>query len=108
MPTLEQFIQTHRPRHRAAFSSSKRAKMGRRKICTRALASRCLAELRGQESVLRLGTVPLFLVMICIAFEETNRIAYNRAELYRTTVDALLSKWDVTRGILREEPDTHT
>jgi len=46
---------------------------------------------------------PLLLSMLCLAFDETMRFPERRAELYEDALDALLRKWDSSRGIRRQE-----
>jgi predicted NACHT family NTPase len=50
-----------------------------------------------------LATNPLLLTLLCSAFENSGDLPINRAELYRDGVDALLKKWDSTRGIHRDQ-----
>lgn len=46
---------------------------------------------------------PLLLTLLCIAFQETLSFPARRAEIYEEALDALLKKWDASRGIKREE-----
>lgn len=46
---------------------------------------------------------PLLLSMVCLYFERVMRFPPNRAELYEDAIEALLSKWDSSRDILRDE-----
>jgi len=45
----------------------------------------------------------LLLTMLCLAFDELMDFPKNRAELYKEALDALLKKWDSSRGIERED-----
>lgn len=49
-----------------------------------------------------LATNPLLLTLLCLAFETSGDLPGNRQELYREGIDALLKKWDATRGIHRD------
>jgi len=51
-----------------------------------------------------LGRVPLFLTLLCLAFTETMTFPRRQADLYELALDALLTKWDASRGILRDQP----
>jgi predicted NACHT family NTPase len=64
-----------------------------------------LAELSIDENkgVLDLGSSPLLLSMICLAYDETMTIPKRRAELYEEALDALLKKWDSSRKIKRDQ-----
>ncbi len=63
----------------------------------------CLAGLEANPPIKELGTNPLLLTLLCIAFEQTLDFPANRSELYKESIDALLKKWDSTRGIKRDE-----
>jgi AcrR family transcriptional regulator len=39
--------------------------------------------------------------MLCLAYDETMDFASNRAEIYKESIEALLKKWDKSRGISR-------
>jgi hypothetical protein len=41
--------------------------------------------------------------MLCISFEDNLDFPLNRAELYKDAIDALLRKWDASRGIERDQ-----
>jgi hypothetical protein len=68
------------------------------------LATSCLGQLRSEPGIAMLASLPLFLVMICLAFEATKLVAPTRVELYRHAIDALLNRWDASRNIARDEP----
>ncbi len=46
---------------------------------------------------------PLLLTLLCIGFEETLTFPSRRSEIYDEAIDALLKKWDASRGIKRDE-----
>ncbi|MBT3321325.1 MAG: NACHT domain-containing protein [Anaerolineae bacterium] len=66
-----------------------------------------LKELKLEEnkSVRDIGSSPLLLSMICLAYEETLTIPKRRVELYEDALDALLKKWDSSRKIRRGQND---
>ncbi len=72
-------------------------------------AERCMDKLflEENEPIKELGSVPLLLTLLCIAFKETADFPQNRAELYKDAIEALLRKWDATRNIQREEIYRH-
>ncbi|MCP4402323.1 MAG: NACHT domain-containing protein [bacterium] len=53
------------------------------------------------ERLLDLAKSPLLLTLLCIAYEETLTFSDKRSEIYEEALDALLKKWDSSRGILR-------
>lgn len=61
-----------------------------------------LKEIKRNKSIRELANIPLLLTLLCIAFEETMEFPPNKAELYKEALDALLKKWDASRGIKRE------
>lgn len=50
-----------------------------------------------------LAKTPLLLALICLAFDETLYFPNRRADLYKEALDALLKKWDSSRGIRRDD-----
>lgn len=50
-----------------------------------------------------LAQVPLLLTLLCLAFDETLSFPQRRVEVYNEAVEALLRKWDGSRGIRRPE-----
>lgn len=50
----------------------------------------------------QLAVSPLLLTLLCLAFEESGDCPHNRSELYKEGIDALLKKWDASRGIRRD------
>ena len=61
------------------------------------------AKLNQDKPIKELASIPLLLTLFCIAFDETMEFPTNRAELYKEALDALLKKWDASRGIKRDE-----
>ncbi len=57
-----------------------------------------------ENSCLReLAQTPLLLTLLCLAFDETLSFPSRRVDLYKEALDALLKKWDASRGIKRDE-----
>ncbi|MDM8525160.1 NACHT domain-containing protein [Desulfococcaceae bacterium HSG8] len=50
---------------------------------------------------------PLLLTLLCIGFEETLSFPSRRSEIYEEAIDALLRKWDASRGIKRDDIYRH-
>lgn len=50
-----------------------------------------------------LAQTPLLLALLCLAFDETLQFSKRRVDLYAEALDALLKKWDSSRGVLRAE-----
>ena len=50
-----------------------------------------------------LARTPLLLTLLCLAFNETLTFPQRRVEIYEEALDALLKKWDTSRGIKRDE-----
>lgn len=55
------------------------------------------------EGLRELAQTPLLLALLCLAFDETLTFPIRRVDLYREALDALLKKWDASRGIRRDE-----
>ncbi len=51
----------------------------------------------------RLGVTPLFLHLACSVFHHQNKFPTQRSAFYKQCLDLLLSKWDETKGIERDE-----
>ena len=49
-----------------------------------------------------LARTPLLLALLCLAFDETLAFPKRRVELYQEATNALLRKWDASRGIRRD------
>lgn len=50
-----------------------------------------------------LARTPLLLALLCLAFDETLTFPKRRVELYQEATNALLRKWDASRGIRRDD-----
>lgn len=50
-----------------------------------------------------LAQTPLLLALLCLVFDELLHFPKRRVELYEEALDALLKKWDSSRGISRSE-----
>jgi predicted NACHT family NTPase len=48
-------------------------------------------------SIQELANNPLLLTLMCLVFNDTAELSSNRFDLYRTAIDILLQKWDVSR-----------
>lgn len=55
------------------------------------------------EGFRELGKTPLLLALMCLAFDETLRFPLRRVDLYQEAFNALLRKWDASRGISRDQ-----
>ena len=62
-----------------------------------------LTRLEDDEPIKELVSNPLLLTLLCISFEELGDFPANRKELYEEGLNALLRKWDSTRGIQRDK-----
>jgi predicted NACHT family NTPase len=51
----------------------------------------------------RLAVTPLFLHLACWVFHHQGKFPTKRSEFYKQCLDLLLSKWDATRGVERDE-----
>jgi predicted NACHT family NTPase len=49
-----------------------------------------------------LARTPLLMALLCLAFDETLSFPTRRVDLYKEALEALLKKWDVSRGIERD------
>ncbi|HEY0376415.1 MAG TPA: NACHT domain-containing protein [Pyrinomonadaceae bacterium] len=63
-----------------------------------------LEELNDAENkgLRELASIPLLLVLLCLAFEETLTFPARRVEIYEEAIEALLKKWDTSRNIKRD------
>jgi hypothetical protein len=64
-----------------------------------------LAELYKPENggIKELACTPLLLALLCLTFDEIGYFPNRRVELYKEAVDAMLRKWDASRGIKRDD-----
>lgn len=53
------------------------------------------------EGLRELARTPLLMALLCLAFDETLSFPTRRIDLYKEALEALLKKWDVSRGIER-------
>lgn len=59
---------------------------------------------RGENTSLReMANTPLLLSLLCLNFEGIGTFPNRRVEIYEEGINALLSKWDSTRNIIRDE-----
>lgn len=54
------------------------------------------------QGLRNLAQTPLLLALLCLAFDETMAFPKRRIELYQEATNALLRKWDSSRGIRRD------
>ena len=54
----------------------------------------CWEQLCAAPPTKELASIPLLLVLLCMAFDETMEFPTNRAELYQEAIDALLNGGD--------------
>ncbi len=66
-------------------------------------AEQFLQKLQQNQRLKELANSPLILTLLCLAFEEIADFPTNKSELYKEAVDILLKKWDVMRGIERNQ-----
>ncbi|KAB8318009.1 NACHT domain-containing NTPase [Tolypothrix campylonemoides VB511288] len=66
-------------------------------------AKRFIEKLQQNKPIQELATHPLFLTLLCLVFGEIANFPANRSELYKEGLDLLLKKWDVQRGIERDQ-----
>lgn len=64
-----------------------------------------LRELKKPENkgFLELTKTPLLLTLLCLAYDELLEFPDRRVDLYKEAFDALLKKWDASRGIHRDD-----
>ncbi len=67
------------------------------------VAKECWERLKSSPPLRELASVPLLLTLLCLEYGESNDFPPNRSELYRRAIDTLLTKWDSTRRIRRQE-----
>jgi predicted NACHT family NTPase len=71
---------------------------------TPALGERFWEALKRKEhrGLRELARQPLLLALLCLAYQETLEFPQRRVEIYEEALDALLRKWDSSRGIPRD------
>lgn len=62
-----------------------------------------IERLEKDRPIKELASSPLLLTLLCLTFEESGEFPRNRAMLYKEGIDALLKKWDASRGIERDK-----
>jgi predicted NACHT family NTPase len=60
--------------------------------------------LQQNERILELASNPLLLTLLCLVFDESGKFPSRRADLYKEGVRILLTRWDASRNIERDEP----
>ena len=66
-------------------------------------AKSCWQKLCDNEPVKELASIPLLLTLLCITFDEKMDFPKSKSELYDNAIEVLLSKWDASRSIERDE-----
>ena len=69
------------------------------------LANLFLKNLYSQNniSILELSTTPILLNLACVVFKDKRTFPSSRSRLYDEGIDILLSKWDKTKGVKRDQ-----
>ncbi|MBK7937678.1 MAG: NACHT domain-containing protein [Lewinellaceae bacterium] len=67
------------------------------------VATECWERLKNNPPLRELASVPLLLTMLCLEYGESNDFPPNRAELYHRAIETLLTKWDSSRRVRRQE-----
>ncbi|MEP0871792.1 NACHT domain-containing NTPase [Trichocoleus desertorum AS-A10] len=67
------------------------------------LTEKLITKLEAHKPIKELATNPLLLTLLCLEFEELLEFPTNRAELYDRGLGVLLSKWDSSRRIERDQ-----
>ncbi|MBW4487209.1 MAG: NACHT domain-containing NTPase [Trichocoleus desertorum ATA4-8-CV12] len=67
------------------------------------LTRKLIEKLEEYKPIKELATNPLLLTLLCLEFEELLEFPNNRAELYERGLGVLLSKWDTSRRIERDQ-----
>ncbi len=68
------------------------------------IGQKFLSEFAKEENknLRELASSPLLLTLLCLSFQETLVFPQRRVEIYEEAIDALLKKWDASRGIKRD------
>jgi len=66
-------------------------------------ADRFMQKLDNNQPIKELATNPLLLTLLCLVLQETTDFPSNLSELYKEGLDVLLTKWDMTRNIQRDQ-----
>jgi predicted NACHT family NTPase len=66
-------------------------------------AERLIEQLQFNPPIREIATNPLLLTLLLLEFEEVGDLPCERAELYRQGIATLLKKWDIKRGIERDQ-----
>ena len=64
-------------------------------------SKRFIQKLQENESIKELANNPLLLSLLCLMFQETAELPWNRLELYQEGLNLLLKKWDAKKNITR-------
>ncbi|MFM9949980.1 MAG: NACHT domain-containing protein [Saprospiraceae bacterium] len=67
------------------------------------VANECWERLNSSPPLRELASVPLLLTLLCLEYSESNAFPPNRAELYKHAIETLLTKWDISRRIRRDD-----
>lgn len=64
-------------------------------------ADKMLTDLEQHNGISDLTRNPLLLTLLCLNYDETMAFPARRVEIYQDALDALLKKWDSSRGVQR-------
>ncbi|WP_254172523.1 NACHT domain-containing protein [Planktothrix agardhii] len=67
------------------------------------LADKFIEKLNDNPPIRELASSPILLTLLCLEFEDSGDFPTDRAALYQRGTATLLSKWDATRGIERDQ-----
>jgi predicted NACHT family NTPase len=67
------------------------------------LADKFIEKLNFNPPIRELASSPILLTLLCLEFEDSGDFPTDRAALYQRGTATLLSKWDATRGIERDQ-----
>ncbi|OLP16456.1 hypothetical protein BST81_20980 [Leptolyngbya sp. 'hensonii'] len=73
-----------------------------------ARATQFLEQLQRRENqpILELAVTPILLHLACLVFQERGAFPKKRSQLYQSSLDILLVRWDSARGIQRQTGDS--
>lgn len=64
-------------------------------------SNRFIQKLQENESIKELANNPLLLSLLCLMYQETAELPWNRLELYQEGLNLLLKKWDGKKNVMR-------
>jgi len=100
--TFEQFTEIEV----ADFNQEQIAEFATKWFATKQIPTKAqdfIQQLKKNEQIQELSTIPLLLTLLCLIFEDRSGFSPNRAELYQEGTRLLLKKWDKKRKIKRDQ-----